>query len=289
VQALTMKKNLVPLLGIAFVVAIATTGIFYGLFEGKLGASAPVSVVVAAKDLKPGTTLSPELVKVTSWSGSSLPGGSFTSADQLIGRTLTKAVGEGDPVLTANLERLNAGSGAVPPNQRAVSTHVTDSLGIIEMLHPGDHVDVHLLNAKDHGEPEIRMILQNRIVLAVHAAPDPTSFGAAAAPVVTLLVDKNEAESLALADSTARVRLALRNPADNNLNPHAGIGFTTRRGCGSDSGGTRSGKSHLRQDWSSGASFRLSRERRPAASAGSGRHTGCSRRVVPASRFVRPA
>jgi hypothetical protein len=35
-----MKKNLVPLLGIAFVVAIVSTGIFYGLFVGRLKTAA---------------------------------------------------------------------------------------------------------------------------------------------------------------------------------------------------------------------------------------------------------
>ncbi len=50
-----MKRNIVPLLGIAFVVAIISTGIFYGLFAGKLRSSVgelPVqSIVVAARTL----------------------------------------------------------------------------------------------------------------------------------------------------------------------------------------------------------------------------------------------
>lgn len=221
-----MKKNLVPLLGIAFVVATATTGIFYGLFVGKLGASAPTPVVVALKDLKPGTTLSPELVKVVEWTGSSVPAGSFTTPDQVAGRRLAQPLAVGDPVLPIRLERPSASGMAIPASQRAVSTHVTDSVGVLEMLHPGDHVDVQVLGVKDH-EPQIRTILQNRTVLAIHANPEPTSHGDSAAPVVTLLVDKNESEALALADSTARVRLALRNPEDNERdNNRAGLGFS---------------------------------------------------------------
>jgi Flp pilus assembly protein CpaB len=220
-----MKKNLVPLLGIAFVVAIATTGIFYSLFVGKLGASASHLVVVAAKDLKTGTTLSAELVKVSSVSTGSTPEGAFTSVEQLVGRTLSQAVSEGDPVYAAALVRAVTSSGSLPANHRAVSTHVTDSTGVLDMLHPGDHVDVQVMNVKDHGEGEIRTILQNRVVLAIHTGLDPTSYGAPPAPVVTLLVDKNEAEALALADSTARVRLALRNPNDPEHSLHAGLGF----------------------------------------------------------------
>ena len=220
-----MKKNLVPLLGIAFVVAIATTGIFYGLFVGKLGASAPTPVVVAAKDLKPGFAIRADQVKVTPWTSSSMPAGYFTSADQVVGRTLTHAVAEGEPVLTAGMNTLAAGGAQLQPNQRAVSTHVTDSVGVLEMLHAGDHVDVQVLSVRDKGEAEIRTILQNKVVLGIHGAPEATSHTAAAAPVVTLLVDMNEAEALALADSTARVRLSLRNPGDSGRNRNAGLGF----------------------------------------------------------------
>ena len=220
-----MKKNLVPLLGIAFVVAIATTGIFYGLFVGKLGATAPTPVVVALKDLKPGTTLSPDMVKVVGWTGSTVPAGSFTTADQVAGRRLAQPLSEGDPVLPVRLERPSATGATIPANQRAVSTHVTDSVGVMEMLRPGDHVDVQVLSGKERGDPEIRTILQNKIILAIHSNPEATSHSAAAAPVVTLLVDRNESEALALADSTARVRLALRNPEDTERTAHAGLGF----------------------------------------------------------------
>jgi len=221
-----MKKNLVPLLGIAFVVAIATTGIFYGLFVGKLGATAAAPVVVANKDLKPGTTLSAEMLKVTSWSGAA-PQGAFTTADQVVGRVLTRQVADGDPVLTAVLQRSVNAEASIPSHQRAVSTHVTDSVGVLEMLHVGDHVDVQVLSSKDRADSEIRTILQNKIVLAIHSGPEATSHGASAAPVVTLLVDKNESEALALADSTARVRLALRNPNDDDRNNQLGLGFST--------------------------------------------------------------
>jgi hypothetical protein len=57
-----MKRNMVPLLGIAFVVAIISTGVFYGLFAGKLRSSSDLpghAIVVAARDLDRGTVLQP--------------------------------------------------------------------------------------------------------------------------------------------------------------------------------------------------------------------------------------
>lgn len=230
-----MKKNLVPLLGIAFVVAIATTGIFYGLFVNRLGASTPAQVVVAAKTLKAGTTLTAEHLKAVSWNGSA-PAGSFTSPEQVVGRTVARAVSEGEPVSTAAFGA-NGASGGVAPHMRAVSTHVTDSVGVLEMLQVGDHVDVQVIATRDHGDAEIRTILQNKAVLAVHSAAEPTSHGAAAVPVVTLLVDKNEAEALALADSTSRVRLVLRNPSDQDRLGQAGLslGVLMRQGAPKES------------------------------------------------------
>ena len=76
-----MKKNLVPLLGIAFVVAIVSTGIFYGLFVGRLKtASAPApSIVVAARNLDRGASLQSADVKLTAWGGAAIPEGALTS------------------------------------------------------------------------------------------------------------------------------------------------------------------------------------------------------------------
>ena len=56
-----MKRNMVPLLGIAFVVTIISTGVFYGLFAGKLRSSSPAlnghPIVVAARELERGEVI----------------------------------------------------------------------------------------------------------------------------------------------------------------------------------------------------------------------------------------
>jgi pilus assembly protein CpaB len=209
-----MKRNHISLLGIAFVVAVATTGIFYKLFVEKLGAVSRVPIVVTTRNLSPGSLLTAESLKITTWTGSSTPGGAFTAVEQAVGRTTALPLEEGSPVTVDKLAAAGAVEAAVPLNSRAVSTHVTDSVGVLEMLRAGDHVDVQTLNGKDK-ETEIRTILEDRKVLAIHTSPEATSNTAAAAPVVTLLVDQTEADALALADSSGRVRLALRNPKDS--------------------------------------------------------------------------
>lgn len=232
-----MKRNLVPLIGIAFVVAVATTGIFYGLFVGRLDATATpqMVVVVASRDLPPGTPVTSADVKLGPWAGKSLPKGAFDKVDGVVGQTVFEAVSEGEPVLQSRLASKSGGAGlAIPAGMRAVSTHVTDSTGVLEMLRTGHKVDVQVLSGKTEkpAEAEIRTVMQDVAVLSIHAAPDPASNGGPALPSVTLLVTPAEADILALADSTSRVRLSLRNPSDKvrETRPSLQLGSLMRGG-----------------------------------------------------------
>jgi Flp pilus assembly protein CpaB len=206
-----MKKNLVPLLGIAFVVAIISTAVFYWLFVGKIKSGGPAgqSVVVAARNLDRGTVLQAADVKFVPWGATVLPQGAFTAADAANGLTLVASQQENEPVLASHVAS-KSGSGAgmgIPSGMRAISVHTSDSSGIIGMLRSGYKVDVQFVSA----EGELRTILQNIEVLTVNPAGDNRSL----VPVVTLLVDPEGADKAGLGDSTARLRITLRNPLDD--------------------------------------------------------------------------
>ena len=211
-----MKKNLVPLLGIAFVVAIVSTGIFYGLFVGRLnsGASAPgSSIVVAARNLDRGATLQPADVKLMPWGSAEIPKGAFTALGQTGGLTLTSSLQENEPVVQARVASDKSGAFGglgIAPGMRAISVHATDSSGVVSILRPGHKVDVQLVSSQG-STPELRTILQNIEVLSVNPQVD----GRAAGPVITLLVNPQGADIAGLGDSSARLRLILRNPLDN--------------------------------------------------------------------------
>jgi Flp pilus assembly protein CpaB len=206
-DAIFMKKNLVPLLGIAFVVALIATGIFYGLFVGKLrgaGDSPRYAVVVAAKPLVRGAVVQAADVKVYPWTGPQAPKGAFVDADQVVGFTVLEPIGENEPVSESRL----ASHRSIPAGMRGISIHVTDSSGIVPMLRPGNKVDVQVVSNGNGGEVGLRTILQNVEVLTT-AIPENNR------PVVNLLVTPLDAELVGLADSAARIRLVLRNPADD--------------------------------------------------------------------------
>lgn len=226
------KNNLLTLLGIAFVVAIVSTGVFYGLFVNKLSSSTGGKMlVVAAKALKPGAVLEAGDVKTIPWASEQLPAGTYGNEAEVVGNTVFDPIAEGEPVLAARVASVQSGGGAgVPSGMRAVSVHVADSTGVLALLRPGQKVDVQVVVGRagngNSGETAVRTAIEDLKVLSVIPQPEQNSQGQNL-PVVTLLANPAEADVLALADSGARVRLTLRNPLDNETRTHAPLSLNT--------------------------------------------------------------
>jgi pilus assembly protein CpaB len=221
-----MRKNLVPLIAIAFVVAVISTAVFYSLFAARLnGASAEralqASIVVAARELSPGTLLARTDVQVARWGGEQLPGGSFTKVEQVTGKMVVQPVAQGEPVVQSRLGSKDGAGLGVPAGMRAVSIHVSDSSGVVGLLKPGYKVDVQVFASRSQKGPkeEMKTLLRGVSVLSVNTQPEQSSQGYFAAPVVTLVAQARDAEELALADSYARLRLSLRNPLEPAAEP----------------------------------------------------------------------
>ncbi len=220
---------MVKLLGIAFVVAIASTGIFYGLFVNKLSSStgSGKTVVVASHPLKSGAVIAAADVKTIQWPGIHPPKGTFETTDQVIGKTVFDAIGEEELVSDMHLASETSGGGSgVPSGMRAVTIHVTDSTGVMGMLRTGQKVDVQVVLGKTGAETTVRTALEDLQVLSVHPVPEGTSQGTIL-PAVTLLAGPAQADVLAAADSGARVRLTLRNPLDNETRPNGPVSLGT--------------------------------------------------------------
>lgn len=218
-----MKRNIVPLFGIAFVVAIISTGVFYGLFAGKLRSSSAEApghpIMVAARDLERGSVVQASDIRVSQLRGSL--SGSFSGREGLIGATLMLPVKENEPFIQ---ERLASGehgpansANAVPEGMRAVSIRVAESEGIVNGLHPGSRIDIQAVSDRN-GKSELETILQNVEVLTV--MPDGNGASKAGVRVISVLTWPRDADLVALADSAARIRVALRNPLDQAVSTH---------------------------------------------------------------------
>ncbi len=212
------KENLVKLVGVALVVAIISTGIFYGVFASKLNSDTGSgrTLVVAAKTLKPGTVLVATDVKTIPWPAPQLPKGGYQTPQEVIGSTVFDSVTEEEPILATRLASAQSGGGSgVPTGMRAVSVHVTDSTGVLALLRGGQKVDVQVVVGRGEKAEavEVRTALEDLTVLSVQPQAEQSSQGQSL-PVVTLLARPAEVDILAAADSGGRVRLSLRNPLD---------------------------------------------------------------------------
>lgn len=207
---------MVPLLGIAFVVAIISTGVFYGLFAGKLRSSSELpghAIVVAARDLDRGTVIQRSDLRVSEVQG--VLGGSFSKPEEAAGATLLTSMKANEPLLEDRVSQpasqAGGGGGLVPSGMRAVTLHIFESESVLNILRPGSRVDLQAVSEKN-GTAELRTVLENVQILSV-VAPDANGNRPAGA-VVTVLLRAQDSDMVALADAGARIRLALRNPLD---------------------------------------------------------------------------
>jgi pilus assembly protein CpaB len=209
-------NNMGKLLGVALVVAIMCTGLFYMMFAMKANSQTGIPMVVAAKALKAGTVLKADDLKTINWPVPQLPPGAHRDPQEVIGNTVFDPMAPEEPVLNARLANSqSAGGSGVPVGMRAVSVHLTDSTGVLALLHSGQKVDVQVVVGRGTkpDDVQVRTALENLTVLSVNPVPEPGSQGQNL-PVVTLLAKPSEVDVLAAADSGGRVRLALRNPLD---------------------------------------------------------------------------
>jgi pilus assembly protein CpaB len=225
-----MKRNVVPLLAIAFIVAAISTGVFYGVFAGRLRAASTDMpqrpLVVAAHELQRGTVLKPEDLRVSEMRTRTPFKGSFDAPQKLIGAIVVEAMMENEPFTDSRVALKDSASGStngVPSGMRAVSIHVYESSGIIGLIRRGSKVDVQAVSERS-GTVELSPILQDIEVLAVNPQPEQVLGGRSSAPVVTVLTRPFDTDIVALADSGTRLRLALRNPLDDTTDSRKTLG-----------------------------------------------------------------
>ncbi len=179
-----------------------------------------VSVAVATRDMNVGTLLQEEDVRLVDWPSSDVPSGYSTSVGEVVGRGLLTPVRTNEPLMASRLAGPESGGGMhimIPEGRRAMSVRVDDVVGVAGFVLPGTRVDVVVTmdRADDLSEPATRLVLQNLEVMSAGQSIERNPQGEPVqVPVVTLLVDPEEAETLALAHSNGRLQLALRSPLD---------------------------------------------------------------------------
>ena len=187
-------------------------------------------VVVAAADLQIGTALKKEDLQIINFPQGAAPEGSFSQTNELMGRGLIVSMVKNEPVLAAKLASKEAGAGlppVIPEGMRAVSVRVNEVVGVAGYVLPGNRVDVVATASptESRSDTTSKVVLSNVQVLTAgtrmeHNQEDnqPTQV-----TVVTLLVNPEQAERLALASTEGKIQLALRNPLDQGAPETPGI------------------------------------------------------------------
>lgn len=177
-------------------------------------------VVVAAKDLTFGVDLEAEHLKMVMFPRGSVPAGSYAVEDSLLGQVTKVFLIENEPILDSKLSSKGGGlSLLIEPSMRASSIEVDKVSGVSGFVLPGDRVDV-ILTVKRPGSAQdaiAKTILQNIEVLAAGEKTQQKGDKVITVQAVTLLVDPEGAQDLALARSEGKLHLALRNPTDDEI------------------------------------------------------------------------
>lgn len=228
-----MDRRFLTVLGVSLLFALVVSGIFYQLSRGLASGPPPaaqdekVDLVVAARPLTVGMTLSAEDVKIARVPAAAFPKGGFSKVEDVAQRPVISNILLEEPVLEGRLAPKGAGSGlapVIPPGMRAVSVRVTDVVGVAGFVQPGLKVDVLVTGRPPRGEaPMTSTVLQNILVLSSGTTLAPDARGQAInAQTVTLLVTPEQAEILTLASNEGRIQLVLRNSKDDEIRPTPG-------------------------------------------------------------------
>ena len=184
---------------------------------------AETKVVVAARDLPPGTRLGAEHLMHADWPRDSSMSGFSSDMKAMESRVITVSVARGVPILEAKLAPPGTKGGlsaVIAEGKRAMTVKVNEVVGVAGFALPGNLVDI-VLNTQDiAAAPDqktaaiSKIVLEQILVLATaqEAGRDETKPKVVSA--VTLEVTPEQAEKLDLGRSIGTLSLVLRNQID---------------------------------------------------------------------------
>jgi pilus assembly protein CpaB len=174
-------------------------------------------VLVAAKDIVPGSVLDATLVKVVDWPRDSQIAGAMSDTERISGRVVRYPLVVGEVILEGKLAPQGTPgglAGVIQNDKRAVTVKVDEASGVAGFVMPGNHVDVMVTMDKNDfkDDPITQAVLQNILVLGKGQDIEAPKSGEKPkiVPTVTLEVTPEEGARLALAAKEGQITLALR-------------------------------------------------------------------------------
>jgi pilus assembly protein CpaB len=229
-----MRNRIFAVLAIA---VLAGGGLAYGTYNlvqnqqpQQVASIATQPVVVAVADLPLGSALKKDDLTTLQFPAGQTPDGSFSAPEELVGRGLIVPIVKNEPILPAKLAPKEAGAGlppVIPEGMRAVSVRVNEVIGVAGYVLPGTRVDVVATASPNETRADTtsKVILSNVQVLTAgtRMEQDQEQGKPMQVTVVTLLVNPEQSERLALASTEGKIQLALRNPLDQTAPDTPGV------------------------------------------------------------------
>jgi len=199
-----------------------------------------VMVIVAARDLYQGVTITEDDLFMIDIPPRHLPDGVFLAPEHVVGRIPRERILANEFIRADRLADPESGIGlnaVIPRGMRAISVDIADGQALSGFLNPTNYVDVLVTVTPEGGsrEPETSTLEQAVFVLGVNSrmneekAEEATQRRGKHRPSVTLLVTAEQAEKLAQAEAVGRLQLTLRNDLDINYAELHGIDVNALR------------------------------------------------------------
>jgi pilus assembly protein CpaB len=222
-STLALSRRRFSIWGVLAVLAAIATGLAVYSYLSWLRSQIPVAgklvpLLVAARDLEPGTVIEPGTVRLADHPEHYLPPAALSSIDQAEGQVLSVPVFEGEAITSSKIAGKGGLSSIVPPGSRAYSLSVSSGLGFAPK--PGDRVDVIVtFPAEVLGEPTSMTVLRGKDVAGV-ATGSSESFGKVGETLgveesrdkslgITLFITPEEVQKLAMAEALGRITVVL--------------------------------------------------------------------------------
>jgi Flp pilus assembly protein CpaB len=238
------NKKLIQLV-ISGILALAFVNFYLKAKEQNIeGQYSIVDVVSAARDISPHTQITSALLTTKKVPLQYVEPGAFTvkipgqAMDRIIGKVTVSAISAGAQITAVNLNDpsvdITGVAPLLPPGKRGYLLRL-GNLDVAELILPGNHIDIlatFTVRQKDNSTSKATYtILQNILVIGVgrelrKADQDVTSKKEGAESLVlTLALEPNEAERLALAQSESQgeISVVVRGHGDNTVTPVEGV------------------------------------------------------------------
>ncbi len=218
-----MKKATIIAAAVAGLTSIGLGHLYFQRLEAEVSGGPKVSVLVAARDVPSGGTISKELVAVREIPQAYVEQRHVRSDElkKVLNAKVSGGLRANDAILWTDLDEFSDEarvlSGLVKQGMRAVPISGRD-VGFDGLLRPGDRVDVLLtVGADGQGQGSTRTLLQNLMVLSVGstlARPGEVVGRIRGSGGVTLSASVENAQVLAQARRRGLLSLTLRNTDD---------------------------------------------------------------------------